>query len=295
MRTSNWATLAWEEPICPDSFLIPESHYASVEPLGLSLEQRLKLNRLFTSFTCELFIHFELYLVTYLQRFPQRFPFLSERAVTRFIGEEQVHIAAFERLLRTLRPDLYAPNEGSLERQFLRWSRADDRALRLSPVGTFFLLAWLFEEITLYVPHAFADGTAASPLVRSLMELHAKDERSHVAIDKRALNHMRQRVGPIPAGAQTLLTLPLLAYVDSRVAQAWKRLARLATTELQLTPRQAALLDKRVPTQSDRLGTASFARKLRTLDLPGSRALCWTLLQNLGAPSPAEAMLDRGA
>jgi hypothetical protein len=213
---------------------------------------------------------------------------LSERAVARFVREEQVHIHAFERLLGRLRPDLYTTQEAT-KRRFLPWSRGDNHALHLAPVGTFFVLAWLFEEITLFVPQAFEGEASRSELVHALMQLHAQEERGHVAIDRYVLKHLKDNTGAVSAYTQTVLALPLLAYVDRRVATAWKRLLRLATVELGLTKAQRRVLALRAPTQSDRLGMVSFGTKMRAFELPGSKALCWGLEQALRTGSPSNA------
>lgn len=276
-----WDSLDWDQPIIDAEFVIPEAHYGNFEQLGLSITQRLQLNRLLTCFTCELFIHFEHYVVRYLQRYPQRFSFLSDRAVARFVREEQVHIRAFERLLGCLRPDLYESVHDGVRVQFLSWSHGDNHALRLAPVGTFFVLAWLFEEITLFVPQAFEGETSRSELVQALMQLHAQEERGHVAIDRYVLEHLKQNTGAVSAYAQTVLALPLLAYVDRRVAAGWKQLVRQATRELGLNKAQRRALALRAPTQSDRLGMESFGSKMRAFELPGSKALCWGLEQAL--------------
>ena len=63
-----WEELDWTSPIPEASLVIPEAHYMDLTALGLTSDQRLKLNRLFACFTCELFIHFEEYVIRHLER-----------------------------------------------------------------------------------------------------------------------------------------------------------------------------------------------------------------------------------
>lgn len=280
-----WDRLDWAAPI-PAALVIPEVHYMDMAPLGLTDPQRVRLNRLLACFTCELFIHFEGYVIAYLGRWPRRIAQLPPPLVTRFIAEEQVHAEMFHRLLHKLRPDLYAPGADAPLR-FLRWSPADDLALRLSPPGTFFLLAWLFEEITLMMPRIL-DATPAecSALLAAVMRLHADEERPHVAIDERVMSTIITRGPRWRVGANTALALPLLAYVGAKVQRAWSGFVARADGELALTARQRRLLRGRGPSLSDRLGIASFTDKMDRSALTGAPLLCWALRRELrrGAP-----------
>lgn len=275
-----WDRLDWA-PAIPAALVLPERHYMDMAPLGLREWQRVRLNRLLACFTCELFIHFEGYVIAYLERWPARLPTLPRPLVTRFIAEERVHAEMFHRLLAKLRPDLYEAGAGARLR-FLRWSASDDLALRLSPPGTFFLLAWLFEEITLMMPEVLdmAPGEC-SPLVAEVMRLHAEEERPHVAIDERILNALIRGGPRWRVGVHTALALPLLAYVGGKVQRAWTALVRHAEVEVALTSAQRRRLHARGPSLSDRLGIESFARKLDGSELDAAPLLSWVLRREL--------------
>lgn len=275
-----WDRLDWTAAI-PEALVIPEAHYMDMAPLGLREWQRVRLNRLLACFTCELFIHFEGYVIAYLERWPERVPSLPRPLVTRFIAEERVHAEMFHRLLARLRPDLYDAGEHA-RRRFLRWSASDDLALRLAPPGTFFLLAWLFEEITLMLPEvlAMAPGECSS-LLADVMHLHAEEERPHVAIDERVLNQLIRGGPRWRVGAHTALALPLLAYVGGKVKHAWTALVAHADIEVALSSSQRRRLLARGPSLSDRLGIESFTRKLERRDLDAAPLLSWALRREL--------------
>lgn len=286
-----WDRLDWAAAIPPDALVMPEAHYMDVAALGLTEAQRVALNRLFACFTCELFVHFEAYVIRYLERVAASVQGVSRPGIERFIAEERVHSEAFRRLLHKLRPDLYADDASEgLPLRFLRWSRGDDTALRLAPMGTFFLLAWLFEEITLFVPRAL-DGCPQQcvPLVSEVMRLHAREEQPHVAIDERVLVHLTRSSRSFRSGLQTVLALPMLVYVDTKVRGAWRRLVAAAAQEIDLTPAQHARIRDRGPTQSDRWGLQSFLGKLGPSGIAGARLLCWVLRRELREPRSAPA------
>lgn len=280
-----WERLDWSAPLAANQPVMPESHYMSLEGLALSERQRLGLNRLFACFTCELFVHFEGYVIAYLERSPHRVPTLSRALLERFVAEERVHTEMFGRLLHRLRPDLYGePRDHHVALRFLKWRASDDLVLGLAPVGTFFLLAWLFEEITLFVP-AILDAAPAesADLVRQVMALHAREEESHVAIDAHVMTHLTANCPRWWARTQSVLTLPLLGYVDSRVRRAWLRLVTHAADELDLTAAQRDALRERGPSRSDVAGMESFVAKMARAPLPGTRPLCWTLRRVVAA------------
>lgn len=285
LARQRWENLDWGAPLPPTARVIPEDHY-TVDLTGLSEPQRLGLNRLLACFTCELFIHFEAYVTTFLSR--RRVPWLSGPLVERFIAEERVHAEMFGRLLGRLRPDLYPDGRRGLDSlRFLRWGPGDDAALGVAPTGTFFLLAWLFEEITLFVPRALdADPSGCAPLLGDVMRLHAREEQPHVAIDARVLGRLAAEQPRWWLGAQTALTLPLLAYVDRKIQLAWRRLTDRAGREQGLTPEQLRRLRERAPSQSDRWGMESFAAKLDDSDVAGAPVLSWVLRRQLRAAAP---------
>lgn len=274
---ARWERIDWAQPVA-ERFVIPERHYLDVAELGLDEARRIALNRLFACFTCELFVHFEGYVITYLERHHSRVPWLTDRQRARFVDEEAVHSAMFRRLLRRLRPDLY-PRDALF---FLRWNRRDELALFLAPVGTFFLLAWLFEEITLGVPQVMAASPEqACPLVAEVMRLHAQEEAPHVALDRRVLAHLTEVSPRWLVAVQSALTLPFLAHVDTSVRGGWRRLVTHAASELRLSPAQVRALLHRGPSQSDRLGMASFVDKVTGARIAGTRPVCWALRQQL--------------
>lgn len=247
-----------------------------MDDLGLAVTQRIALNRLFACFTCELFVHFEAYVIEYLERHRERVAFLPAKVLDRFVAEERVHSAMFRRLLSRCRPDLYRGEAPEL--RFLHWKRSDDVALRLAPAGTFFVLAWLFEEITLFVPQALdAVPEQSAALVHAVMLLHAREELPHVALDARVMAHLSARSHRLATTLQTTLALPLLAFVDGRVRAAWRGVVALAAKELALTPAQARSLRDRGPSQSDVWGMQSFKQKIEESAVPGWRLLCIAL------------------
>lgn len=273
-----WEAIDWSAPLAVGA-VIPERHYMSLDGLGLEPSQRVALNRLMACFTCELFVHFEAYVIRYLERGAARLGDLAPAAVGRFVEEEVLHSEMFERLMAKLRGDLYPAPGG---RRFLRWVRADDLALWLAPSTTFFLLAWLFEEITLFVPEAMAEAPEQScPTVRAVMELHARDERAHVALDAHALARADARRPRALSWLMAALALPLLAYVDWRVRRAWRRLVGHAAGELQLSATQAARIAARGPTRSDVLGMRSFSEQLAQSGLAGAKLVAWVLDREL--------------
>ncbi|MBK6515545.1 MAG: diiron oxygenase [Polyangiaceae bacterium] len=275
-----WEQLDWSTSIHERALVIPERHYMDLGGVGLTGDQRLGLNRLMACFTCELFIHFEAYVIGYFERGAGRIPDLSAEARARFADEEVVHSEMFARLLTKLRPDLY--DGATAGRRFLVWGRPDDLALRLAPPATFFFLAWLFEEITLFMPAAMAEAPEeACALVRDVMDLHAREEQPHVAIDAHVLARVNDRSWRVSSWLQAALALPLLLYVDRRVRAAWRRLCAHATVELDLTPAQRAKVEARGPTRSDVLGMESFAEKVGASRLTGAKLLSWALARAL--------------
>jgi hypothetical protein len=148
--------------------------------------QRVRLNHLSVRFSCESFVHFERYVIEYLQRYPERLGPLPEKLVRRFVDEELLHVEAFYLALEKLSPELNAGRRLHMH----HWGWVDRLLLRVSPVLSFFLMAALFEEMTLYVPVVMDERPEESyaPL-HEVMRLHAKEERGHVAIDERVLAH----------------------------------------------------------------------------------------------------------
>ncbi len=257
-----WAAISWSMPV-PADFLIPEHHYRLVDS-GLTRAQRVRLNHLAVCFSCELFIHFERYLIAYLERHGERA--MSRRARDRFAAEERAHVEAFHRLLRAIRPDLYPGR--SL--RFLDWGWPDDLLVAATPTVSFFLLAALFEEITLFVPVVMEERLAQTfRPVLEVMQLHADEERCHVRLDERVLAAERRRRAPWRVGGEVLLVLPLLCYLDHAVRTGWRRAVDHFAGEVVIGEAERQRLLARPGSRSDVLGMASFAGKLRASGLAG--------------------------
>ena len=257
-----WAEIDWSAPV-PADFLIPEHHYR-LEDGGLGRAQRIRLNHLAVCFSCELFIHFERYLIAYLERHGERA--MPRRARDRFVAEERAHVEAFHRLLGAIRPDLYPGRR----LRFLDWGRRDDLLIAATPVVSFFLLAALFEEITLYVPVVMEERLAQSfRPVLEVMQLHAEEERSHVRLDERVLAAERARRPGWRIGGEVLLVLPLLCYLDRAVRSGWRRAVDQFAGEEGIGEAERQRLLDRSGSRSDQLGMTSFAGKLRASGLTG--------------------------
>ncbi len=236
----------------------------------LSPAQRVRLNHLSVRFSCESFIHFERYVIEYLERYPHRLGPLPEARVRRFVEEELVHVEAFWAALETLRPDLH----GGRRLRMHRWGWVDRLILRVAPTVSFFLLAALFEEMTLFVPVVMDERPEESwaPL-HEAMRLHAKEERGHVALDERVLAHAAETKLRPAVAVQALLSLLLMQCVQWKMDAAWKRGVEDFAREEGLTGAQRrALFGKRL-SLSDELGMKSFTEKLRASPLPGAGLL----------------------
>ncbi|XXF76831.1 diiron oxygenase [Myxococcaceae bacterium GXIMD 01537] len=265
-----WGRIDWSPPV-PDHFLIPEHHYRMRGDCSfLTPVQRVRLNHLAVRFSCESFVHFERYVIEYLERYPARLGPLPERRVRCFIDEERVHVDAFYTALERLRPDLHSGRRLRMH----RWTWVDRLLLRLSPSVSFFLLAALFEEMTLYVPVVMDERPEESyPPLHAVMRLHAKEERGHVALDERVLAHAAREQPRWRVGLQVLLMMGVMACVGMQMNRAWRRGVEQFAQEEGLTARQRrALLGKRLST-SDELGIKAFSTRLANSPLCGARLL----------------------
>ena len=200
-----WDKLDWKSPLPSGKLVVTEAHYMNVDRLRLTESARQQLNRLFACFTCELFIHFERYVIEFLEQRGQEVTAIPQPAIDRFVAEEKVHSEAFYRLLCKLRPDLYSERHSATTGlRFMHWNLKDELVVALSPVGSFFLLAWLFEEITLFVPIALDQHPEQCvPLLAEVMRLHAKEEQPHVALDTRVLLHKSREQSWLLTSAET--------------------------------------------------------------------------------------------
>lgn len=265
-----WGRIDWSPPV-PDHFLIPEHHYRMRGDCSfLTPEQRVRLNHLAVRFSCESFVHFERYVIEYLERYPARLGPLPERRVRCFIDEERVHVDAFYAALERLRPELHSGRR----LQMHRWSWTDRLLLRLSPSVTFFLLAALFEEMTLYVPVVMDERPEESyPPLHEVMRLHAREERGHVALDERVLAHAAKEQPRWRVALQVLLMLGVMACVGMKMNRAWKRGVERFARDEGLTARQRrALQGKRLST-SDEMGVRAFSKRLASSPLCGAGLL----------------------
>jgi hypothetical protein len=261
-----WQAIDCAGPV-PAEFIVPEHHYRLANVAGLSPEARIRLNHLAVCFTCELFIHFERYVIRYLEDYRHRVDGCPDRHLDRFVTEERVHTEAFYRLLEMIRPDLYPTRT----LRFMQWSALDDWMLRVAPPVSFFVLASLFEEITLFVPDVMEERPDQSYApVFEIMQLHAKEERGHIALDTRVLGFARKHQPAWKVGAQMMWSMPLLACADLITRRAWRSAAELFADEEGLSSDQLDALLSRPASKSDVLGISSFAGKMRASGLAGA-------------------------
>ena len=265
---TTWNAIDWSLPV-PRAELIAADHYAVERLDHLTPGQRIAFSHLATCHTCELFIHFERYLIEYVERHIATLPGGSARW-RRFVADERRHVAAFERLLVRIRPDLYAHGEP----RFMRWGRADDLLVALTRPVPFFLLAALFEEITLWVPQMMQGAQVHDPIVFEVMQLHADDERRHIAMDKLVLREARDRLPDWQLRVDVWSVLPLLVHCDRRARAGWKRMTAQLATEHRI---DRSDVEDRAASLSDRRGMESFAEQLRQLELPGGAQLASVL------------------
>ncbi len=269
-----WAAIDWS-PAVPWAELIDADHYAVDGLAALTPAQRIRFSQLATCHTCELFIHFERYLVEYVERHAATLPGSPGRW-RRFVAEERRHVAAFARLLAVIRPDLY-PGGGQ---RFMAWGLADDLLVRAVRPVPFFLLAALFEEITLWVPRLLAEAPVHYAPLFEVMALHADEERGHIALDKHVLRDAIEREPRWRLRADVWTVLPLLVHCDRRARAGWRRMTAALAREAGLDDATRRALEVRGASASDRAGMTSFAAQLRGLALPDAGALA-TLLERL--------------
>lgn len=262
-----WGRIDWSPPV-PEQFLIPEHHYQMRGDCSfLTPAQRVRLNHLAVRFSCESFVHFERYVIEYLLRYPERLGPLPERLVRRFVDEELAHVEAFYVSLQKLSPELYPERRLRMH----HWGWVDELLLRVSPVVSFFLMAALFEEMTLYVPVVMDERLEESyaPL-HEVMRLHAKEERGHVAIDERVLAHGARTQPRWLVAIQVVLALLLMACVGKLMDRAWRRGVEQFARQEGLTSRQRRALEGKKLSRSDELGVRSFAARLERSPLCGA-------------------------
>jgi hypothetical protein len=268
-----WAAVDWTGEV-PQAELIAADHYAVDGLASLDPAVRIRFSHLATCHTCELFIHFERYLIAYVERHAHALPG-GARRWRWFIDEERRHAAAFGRLLTRIRPGLYPAGEP----RFMRWTRTDDALVAATRPVPFFLLAALFEEITLWMPRLMAEAPVHDPTLLEVMALHADEERRHIALDQWVLREARDHMSPWRLRVDVWSTLPLLLHCDRRARAGWRRMIDQLAAE---TGIDADVFEARGASLSDRRGMASFAAQLRTLELPGGAGLA-SLLERVAA------------
>jgi hypothetical protein len=280
-RPSPWLAIDYA-PGPPDRFVAPESHWPELAAAGLTLDQRLAMNRLALRFSCEMVSHFERYVVEYLDTRRARLRgALPDRAAQRFADDEREHIAGFHRLLAALAPDAY--REPGL--RFFRWTWLDRLVVRLSPAVSFFVATDLLEEMFLHLHTVMErEPEQTLPAARAVMALHAREEKSHLGMDERVIRARAERMWRWTFALQALGSLAIIAVVDRKCARAWKRVVREEARALGLTRRQTRLLEKKRLSQSDLMGLRAFIARREERPFPGSRLLCRALATALPRP-----------
>lgn len=282
-QTQSGERLTWQtidySPALPDSFLIPEHHWPGLRADVLPMHLRVRLNHLASYFMCEMFIHFERSIIDYMLIHEGAILRCVTRAqFDRFIKEERDHIAAFETLARKIRPDLYQDKPRFLVPAFL-----DRAVLKHTPLSCFFMMAALFEEMTLYVYPVMLEKPEESwkPCL-DVMRLHALEERGHIGLDRIIVANRLERQGPMRTRAQMAWLLPLVAYSDRRIAHAWKRAVKFFAAAERLTPAQTRAISSKGLSRSDIDGIRAYVQKNSQKPVPGSGPLCFALSLQTG-------------
>jgi hypothetical protein len=278
MKSTNAARLSWDtidySAALPDGCIVPEAHWPGLQGNLLKSEQRVRLNHFAAYFMCEMFIHFERSIIDYMQLHKVRIlRHLSEKQFRRFIDEELDHVQAFEKLARKIRPDLYLDKP-----RFMVPTAMDRLVVRRTALSTFFVMAALFEEMTLFVAPVMEDDLSQSwqPAL-DVMRLHALEERGHVGMDCILIEGSTARNGAFRTRLEMIPLLPLVAYSDARVAGAWKKAAAHFAREEHLQKHEARQIADKGMSASDILGMRSFVQKSRRWAVPGTTLLCLAL------------------
>ena len=269
----------WEQidysPAPPVGFALPEHHWSTLQQAPLTEAQRVRANHEAACFSCEMFIQCERYVIDYFNAYRRRFRgAASDAALDHFVHEERVHIDAFFRLLTCLKPERYP--QPSL--RLMKWTVWDRLMLFIAPGVSLFLIAALFEEMSLFVPDVLDEQPAQTfAPVRAVMAEHRREELAHLSLDHRALGKLSKTMPRWLFAAQALFSLPLMAYVDWMLGRAWRRMmSEFARAEGLSGAARRALLRRR-PSRSDVMGIESFIAKLKANPIPGGKALCWLL------------------
>lgn len=270
----SWDTIDYSTPL-PDAFLVPEHHWPRLQNASLPQAVRIRLNHFATYFMCEMFIHFERSIIHYIETHRDSLSLLTAAQIQRFIDEELAHVRAFEKLAAKIRPDLYQGKP-----RFLTRTAFDAAIVRHTPLSTFFLMAALFEEMTLFVHTVMLENLHESwrPCL-DVMHLHALEERGHIGMDRIVVEGSKR--GAAIRLCESIILLPLVLYSDIRVARAWKKAARFFCEEEHLTPAQSRQIAMKGMSRSDLLGMASYVKKNTQRPLPGNGLLCFALSQKI--------------
>ncbi|MCB1155940.1 MAG: diiron oxygenase [Leptospiraceae bacterium] len=274
MNSLNWNSIQYESEV-PKTFLIPEHHWPQLLNTSLSLEQRIRLNHLASYFMCEMFVYFETSIIQYMEYNKSKiFQFLTEKQYTKFIYEEKEHIRAFKTLSKIIAPELYSEDK----LQFLHRSSFDSLILRHTPLSSFFMMAFLFEEMTLFVFPVMQEKLDESwKPVLDVMDLHAREEKSHVRYDRIVVEGVITKRSFLRTQFEMLSLLPLVAYSDKKVALAWKKAAKYFAIKENLNATQYKEIKKKGMSKSDRMGISSYIQKNEQKPVPGLSSLSYAL------------------
>lgn len=274
----SWDTIKYVEN-APECFLIPEHHWPNFQKTSLSVKEKIRLNHFACFFMCEMFVHFERLIIEYIKIHENIISkYLNERQIRKFVDEELDHINAFQTLAKIIRPDLYSPDQ-----RFLLPTAGDRFVIRHSPPGVFFIMAALFEEMTVFVYEVMKEKLDESwKPVMDVMHLHALEERGHISMDRKIADGIREEKGIVRAQMEMTMLLPLVAYSDRRVAGSWKKAAEFfADSEGFSLRKKKEILNKGL-SRSDLLGMKSFADKISERPIAGTGTLRFVLNRMAG-------------
>jgi hypothetical protein len=274
VRATAWDALEYA-PAPPGRWVAPEAHWPFIAEVELTEAQRVAMNRLALRFSCEMVAHFERYIVDYLERHRGRLHgALSERAARVFADDERAHIGGFLRLLRALEPGDYR----GARLAFFRWTAADDSVVALAPAVTFFVATELLEEMFLHLHHDLDEHPDETlPLARAVMALHAREEKSHLAMDERVLRARRAALPAWRFALEAVGSLAILLVVDRKTQRAWRRAVEDRAARLELTGDQVRRLGHKRLSRSDVRGMRAWIERRRREPFPGSGLLCAAL------------------
>lgn len=273
------ANAAWDAidyaPMPPDRMVAPEAHWPFIAAVELTRAQRVAMNKLALRFSCEMVTHFERYIVDYLEQHSDRLHgALSDRAARVFADDERAHIGGFLRLLHALEPGEYPGTTLA----FFRWSALDRAVVRLAPAVTFFVATELLEEMFLYLHHDLEEHPGeTAPLARTVMALHAREEKSHLSMDERVI---RARCEALPAwrvALEAVASLAIVVVVDHKTSRAWRRAIEARAARLGLSDAQRRQLARKRLSRSDVRGMRAWIERRRREPFPGSGVLCAVL------------------